>query len=176
MFIFVCEADLEILMLFVCPSVRDNVENEWPEWHKWPDDRKLRRQFTVWYIFILPSLLQGCHEYSNYSNYSNNELRIDPFVLSVCPEIWLRIPSLSICFLRICMINLAMCMLQLRWCSGISTDTIYYSISRWQRTTEFFFSTHKPQNLLIHTYRTKSSTTTTWQDLRSPNLHPTNPT
>ena len=101
---------------------------------------------------------------------------LEGFVLSVCPEIWLRIPSLSICFLRICMINLAMCMLQLRWCSGISTDTIYYSISRWQRTTEFFFSTHKPQNLLIHTYRTKSSTTTTWQDLRSPNLHPTNPT
>ena len=57
MFIFVRKADLEILMLFICPSVRDNVENEWPEWHKWPDDRKLRRQFTVWYIFILPSLL-----------------------------------------------------------------------------------------------------------------------
>ena len=107
---------------------------------------------------------------------SQQYFTIDPFVLSVCPEIWLRIPSLSICFLRICMINLAMCMLQLKFCSGISTDTIYYSISRWQRTTEFFFSTHKPQNLLIHTYRTKSSTTTTWQDLRSPNLHPTNPT
>ena len=39
---------------------------------------------------------------------------VEGFVLSVCPEIWLRIPSLSICFLRICMINLAMCMLQLR--------------------------------------------------------------
>ena len=68
-----------------------------------------------------------------------------------------------------------MCMLQLKLCSGISTDTIYYSISRWLRTTEFFFSTHEPQSLLIHTYSTKSSNKTTWQDLRCPNLQPPTP-
>ena len=57
-------------MLWVSVSVSDNVENkgmteshkwpEWPEWPKspkWPDDRKLRRQLTVWYIVFLRSFL-----------------------------------------------------------------------------------------------------------------------
>ena len=60
-------------------------------------------------------------------------------------------------------------------CSGINTDTIYYSISRCPRTSEFFFSILEPQSLLIHTYSTKSSDTTTWQDLRCPNLQPPTP-
>ena len=68
-----------------------------------------------------------------------------------------------------------MCILQLKLCSGISTDTIYYSIPRWLRTSEFFFSTHKPQGLLIHTYSTKSSNTATWQDLRCSILQPQTP-
>ena len=60
-------------------------------------------------------------------------------------------------------------------CSGINTDTIYYSISRCPRTSEFFFSILKPQSLLIRMHSTKSSDTTTWQDLRCPNLRPPTP-
>ena len=60
-------------------------------------------------------------------------------------------------------------------CSGINTDTIYYSISRCPRTSEFFFSILEPQSLLIRMHSTKSSDTTTWQDLRCPNLQPPTP-
>ena len=100
---------------------------------------------------------------------------IRPFCAKCMPWNLVKNPFSSYMFLRICMINLAMCILQLKLCSGISTDTIYYSISRWLRSTEFFFSTHEPQSLLIHTYSTKSSNTTSWQDLRCPNLQPPKP-